>query len=169
MAEKRALVVYYSRTGTTRGVAETLAQKLDADLEEIVDRKRRGGVIGFMGGGKDALLKKVADIDEPRKDPAEYQLVLLGTPVWAGSVTPAVRAYIELKAASLPDVAFFLTTGGSGIDKTFQAMAELCGKQPQGTLGLKERDVKKGAAGDAIDGFVATLRADWDTAEMPEE
>lgn len=168
MVEKGALVVYYSRTGTTRGVAETLAERLNADIEEIVDRKRRGGILGFMGGGKDSLLKKTADIDEPRRDPGEYGLVVIGTPVWASSMTPAIRAYIEQKAPALPDVAFFLTTGGSGIDKTFEKMAELCGKQPQATLGLKQRDVKKGAAGEAIDAFVAGLRADLDTAEAAE-
>jgi flavodoxin len=153
------LVVYYSRTGTTRGVAETLAQKLGADLEEVVDRKKRGGVLGFFGGGKDSFMKKEADIDEPRNDPGQYGLVVIGTPVWAGTMTPAIRTYITRKADALPEVAFFLTTNSSGTQGTFRSMAELSGKDPKATLGLKHRDVKKDAVADAVDEFVAALQA----------
>jgi hypothetical protein len=157
MSDKRVLVVYYSRTGTTRGVAETLAQKLGADIEEVVDRKKRGGILGFIGGGKDSFMKKEADIDEPRNDPGEYGLVVIGTPVWAGTMAPAIRTYITQKSAALPDVAFFLTTNSSGTEGTFRSMAELSGKEPEATLGLKHGAVKKGTVADAIDEFVAKL------------
>ena len=46
MAEPRILVVYYSRSGTTRKIAEALFSALNCDLEEIVEsrsRWKRGG------------------------------------------------------------------------------------------------------------------------------
>lgn len=54
----KSLVVYYSRTGNTRFVAEMIAEKLKADIEELIDKKGRGGSIGFLIAGKDAALKK---------------------------------------------------------------------------------------------------------------
>ena len=143
MGEKKCLVACYSRTGTTRQVAEAVAKELHADLEEIVDMKKRSGAMGFVVGGKDAKLKKLTEIDEPRSDPASYALVVIGTPVWAGTMCPAVRTYITRFKDKLPDVAFFLTTGGSGIDRTFAAMAELCGKEPLARLGLTAKQVRK--------------------------
>ena len=45
----KVLVVYYSRTGNTKFVAEAIAQSLEADIEEIKDGKNRMGVFGFLG------------------------------------------------------------------------------------------------------------------------
>jgi len=157
MAEKKTLLVYYSRTGTTAKAGQAIAAALGCEVEEIVDTKDRRGVKGWFGAAKDACGKKGAQIAEPRNDPAVYDLVVIGTPVWAFSMTPAVRAYLQRFRDSLPDVAFFLTTGGSGIDNTFGQMEEACGKPPTATLGLKAKEVKKDAYADKVKGFAESL------------
>ena len=53
----RVLVVYYSRTGNTRFVAEAVAQSLEADIEEIKDGKNRMGIFGFLRCGYEAIFK----------------------------------------------------------------------------------------------------------------
>ncbi|MBE3088681.1 MAG: flavodoxin family protein, partial [Actinobacteria bacterium] len=45
---RNILVVYYSRTGTTRKVAEYITKQLGADMEEIIDMKKRSGIWGFL-------------------------------------------------------------------------------------------------------------------------
>ena len=157
MADEKMLVVYYSRTGNTRKLAEAIAAELQCDMEEIVDRKDRGGFLGYMGSGKDALFKKEADLETDRHDPAEYDLVIIGTPVWAWSVSVPVRTWIERHAEGLPEVAFFLTTGGTGIDGTFEAMEDLCGKGPRAVLGLKAKALQKNEHIGAAREFVAEL------------
>ena len=59
----KVLVVYYSRTGNTRFVAEAVAQSLKADIEEIRDRKNRMGIFGFLRCGYEAIFKKLTDIE----------------------------------------------------------------------------------------------------------
>ena len=47
----KKLVVYYSRTGNTKVVAEKIANQLNADISEIIDRKNRKGRLVFLTGG----------------------------------------------------------------------------------------------------------------------
>ncbi len=157
MGGGKTLVVYYSRTGTTKRVAEAIADGLGADVEEVIDSRDRKGMLGFVVAGKDAGLGRLTEIREVRSDPSAYDLVVLGTPVWAWSVTPAIRTYIAQCKDRLPRVAFFLTTGGTGADRTFEQMAELCGKPPVARLALTTKEVRKGRAADKIEAFVAEL------------
>ena len=56
--EKKILIAYYSRSGTTKTVAEFLQEKLSCDLEEIISTKERSGVVGFFICGREATKKK---------------------------------------------------------------------------------------------------------------
>lgn len=141
----KILAVYYSRTGVTRTVAEALAGRLRAEIEEIRDRKTRNGILGGLGGGKDAVLKRLTEIDPPNQDPSGYDLVLIGTPVWAGTMAPAVRTYLSQYTERLGNVALFCTMGSSGDRRTFRHMAELIGTQPKATLALREKTVRSDA------------------------
>ena len=158
MSEKKALVVYYSRTGTTRMVAERTAEMLACDIEEIVDTKDRGGLLGFVIAGKDALLKKLTDIKQIEKDPAAYDIVIVGTPVWASTMSCAVRTYLSRYRETLPEVAFFLTTGGSGIKRASKHMARLCGREPLARLGLTENQVRKEDWSTQVQEFVEQVK-----------
>ncbi len=154
----KVLVAYYSRSGVTRTAAGDIAARLGADIEEIIDNKPRRGAIGWLIAGKDASLKRPTEIAPPAKDPAAYDLVILGTPVWAFTMAPAVRTYIARHAGAFRKLAFFCTMGGSGDKKTFQHMADLSGLSPMATLALIEKDVRSGKCGEQVEGFVARLQ-----------
>jgi flavodoxin len=139
----KSLVVYYSRTGKTRIVAEQIAKKLNADIEEIVDLKNRRGIIGYLSGGKDAMKKTLTKIKKSVKNPLGYDLVVIGTPIWASKMVPAVRTY--LKNSKIKKAAFFYTAGGSGSEKAFEDMKETIGKAKiMGQLGLSGKDIRTG-------------------------
>lgn len=157
--DAKILVVYYSRTGTTKTVGTAIAEQLAADAEEIEDKKKRGGILGFFGGGKDSFRKHLTTIGNAVHSPSDYDVVVIGTPVWAASIAPAVRTYISQCEGRLPKVAFFLTTGGSGIDRTFRHMAALCGKEPVAVLGLRAREVKKGDPAELVRAFAEKVLA----------
>jgi flavodoxin len=91
----KSLVVYYSRSGNTRFVAEKISQKIGGDIEEIIDKKRRKGPLGFVIGGFDATRGRKTDIAEMKKSPRDYDLIVVGTPMWNKRITPAVRTYLE--------------------------------------------------------------------------
>ena len=157
---KRTLVVYATRTGTTRAVAEALARELDADLAEIVDRKKRLGPVGVVAAAVDAILGRQTDIEEVALDPASYDLVVIGTPVRVTTMCRAIRTYLTGRKAHLPDVAFFLTTMYFGASRAFRHMTKLCGKKPVATLPLHAGAVKNGTFLDKAKAFAAQLQTD---------
>ncbi|MDK2849883.1 MAG: hypothetical protein PWR32_550, partial [Candidatus Woesearchaeota archaeon] len=81
MLKMKILVVCYSRTGKTRKIANKIAQSLNADFDEIIDQKPRRGFLGFLKAGYDATLGKTTEITFTR-NPENYDLIILGTPVW---------------------------------------------------------------------------------------
>lgn len=84
----RSLVVYYSRTGNTRFVAENIADFLDADVEEVIDKSDRSGPIGWIKSGFHATLEVDTEIEKLEYSPSNYDLVVLGSPVWNKRITP---------------------------------------------------------------------------------
>jgi flavodoxin len=152
----KALVVYYSRTGNTEKVANEIAQALGADTETIIDKKSRKGPIGWLSAGKDSTRKIPADIEEPKKEPSAYELVVIGTPVWAWTVSAPVLAYLNKFTGKLPEVAFFLTYDGN-MEKTFEDMTAAAGKTPKATLAVHHKELKRGAHAGQVKEFVAKL------------
>lgn len=133
------LVSFYSRTGNTRTIGEEISGYLDADTDEIIEKKDRSGILGWLSAAKDARFKKSTEITLS-EHPEQYDLVIVGSPVWAGRVTPAVRTY--LKENSFKEIAFFCSYGALGVGKTFEMMRELS-KEPIATLVVKEEGTEK--------------------------
>jgi menaquinone-dependent protoporphyrinogen IX oxidase len=136
MPNPKTLVVFYSRTGKVRQVAQAIAEELHADVEEIADARNRRGPLGLLSAARDAVLRRTAQIEEPSHDPTAYDLVVVGTPVWAWSVSAPVRGYLVRERERLPQVAFFAVARGQAAGRTVRAMARLAGKEPLASLPL---------------------------------
>ena len=139
----KILVTFYSRTDVTSKVAEDLANNLNADLEEIKDTQSRSGVIGFLKSGYQANRKKLTTIKPIEKNPEEYDMVVIGTPVWSGKISVPVRTYLDQNKDKIKAAALFCTFGGSGKEGTLKGMEEYVGT-PLATLGLAKKDVEAG-------------------------
>ncbi len=133
-----ALVVYYSRTGTTRKVAEKLAALLKCTSEEIHDTANRKGMIGWLRAGKDATSEKLTKLENVKTDPASYDIVIIGTPTWNQRMSTPIRTYCTQYIDRFKKVAFFCTYQYTD-DDPFEAMESLCGKTPVATLKLHRK------------------------------
>lgn len=153
----KALVVYYSRTGNTRKVAHFVASKLGAEFEEIVDTKKRLGFFGYVSAGMDAMLHRETPIGPVQKDPAKYDLVVIGSPIWAWNVSAPVRTYLSQYGRRAKRIAFFLTMGGQGEAKVFDEMQVLAGKRPIEQIAILEKEIADGSFAQNAAGFAAKL------------
>ena len=156
----KPLVVFYSRTGTTKRIAGALANQLQCDSEELVDTKKRKGLIGFLRSGRDSTTKKLTILEPLVHDPKTYDLVALGTPVWGGLMSSPMRTYITVNKSKFSRVAFFCTQGGTENDRLFSDMEALCGQKPVSVLALREADVKRGDYQDKLSAFADSLKTE---------
>lgn len=71
-------MVFYSRSGFTRIVAEDLARALNADLEELVDTKNRAGVLGYLRSSFDGARGRLTQLKPLSQGPGAYDVVVVG-------------------------------------------------------------------------------------------
>jgi flavodoxin len=116
----KTLVIYYIRTGNSKFVAENIATELGADIEEVIDLKNRQGRLAFLSAGRDAMSGKETEIAKTKRITTDYDLIIIGQPVWAGSPTPAIRTYLNMNDLSGKKVALFFSDSnlGQAIEKT---------------------------------------------------
>ena len=127
------LVVYFSATGTTKGVAEKLAEGLAADLYEIVpeepytdadlnynDRKSRTSLETDDPACRPAIAGELPDL-------AAWDTVLIGYPIWWGDVPRIVSNFVENVDLADKSMAVFFTSGGSGLGNSIKHLEEQAG------------------------------------------
>lgn len=155
----RVLVVYFSATGSTRGVAEHIADIVGADLFEIVPEKPYTGAdLDY----RDASSRASREQDDPAARPAihgevedmgQYGVVFLGYPIWHGQAPKIISTFLEGCDLSGKTVIPFCTSGGSGIDGSEGALNALA---PQARWRSGER-FGAGASREAVKDWVDGL------------
>ncbi|ERI92414.1 hypothetical protein HMPREF1982_02396 [Clostridiales bacterium oral taxon 876 str. F0540] len=105
-------VVYFSRTGTSKRVANKIADKLSCETVEINDYMNWKGLIGFIKGGYYASRNKEIEISLSGSVENSDEIVLV-TPLWAGGPAPAVMSF--LKKFPSDKVHLVVTSKGSTI------------------------------------------------------
>jgi len=136
----KTLIVYYSFTGLNRKFAQALSKELGFDLEELKEENKRS----MEGPGAffcvlDTFLNN-SNLMPTKSDPSQYELVILGSPVWAGTLPPAMCKYIGKNKGKFKKTAFFSVNGMSA-EKAFAKMEALCGAKPVKTFEIQRKNV----------------------------
>jgi flavodoxin len=156
----KILVAYYSRTGTTRIVAERIARELGADIDEIVDLEERLGPVNYMRAARAAKSLKTTDI-RYAKNPEDYDVIILGTPIWWNNLPPAPRTYLSSFNLSGKKVAFFITSQGEDRENVFNQLRELTvGADNLGTFGILQKVVKSEDYSKSLETFLGNLEVE---------
>lgn len=122
----KILVLYYSQTSNTKAVAEEIAKKLDADLEEIV-------AMNPYDGDFKATIERSAqereqgitpEINPIKANIAEYDIIFLGFPVWFGTYAPPVATFLNEVDLSGKTIVPFCTFGSGGLETSMGDIAQ---------------------------------------------
>lgn len=153
----RTIVIFYSRTGTTRRVASDLASLLSCEIVELYDAKDRSGTLGYLRCLRDAMLQSRNRYGPALGSLRGYDLVVIGTPVWAATMSTPVFSFLHDRAAEFRKVAFFGTYGGSGVQRAFTRMQAIAGREPLATRGFTQAELRGPGYREALIGFVTRL------------
>lgn len=103
-------IIYHSETGNTRRIAEFLSRSTGADLVAVEDGMHYGPVTRHLIGGRRAFFGQRDPIRPVAIDVSAWDLIVIGSPVWARHPTPAITAVIDgLIGADGKDAVIFAT------------------------------------------------------------
>jgi flavorubredoxin len=129
----RVVIIFHSFSGTTRRVAERLAERIggtvETDVVEVHDRHQYSTLTAYVSGAPRAMRGERAEVDPPEIDVSRYDLIVLGTPVWAFSPTPAANGAVSaLRSAGGKEAVILVTSGGSPRNTVERLTAQLEGQ-----------------------------------------
>lgn len=151
------LVLYYSQTSNTKAVAEEIAKKLDADIEEIV------AVNPYDGDFKMTIDRCIREQEEgitPEIKPIvadvnKYDIIFIGYPVWFGTYAPPVAAFLDSVDLCGKKLVPFCTFGSGGLESS---AADLAKAEPKAEIisGYGVRAARLDAMPKEVDNFLKT-------------
>lgn len=132
---QKVLVAYFSCSGVTKKLAQTLAGVVKGDLYEITpaqpytaadlnwqDKNSRSSVEMRDKSSRPAISGNV-------KDFAQYDTVFVGFPIWWYVAPTIINTFLESEDFSGKTVIPFATSGGSGVGDTDKYLHPSCSEQ----------------------------------------
>lgn len=132
---------------------------LSADVERIKEVAPRGGPFAFPAAVAASLLKRASPIQPSTRNVADYDVVILGCPVWASNMATPMRSYILRENSGIRQVGLVCTLGGSGGRATVAGMAALCGRTPIADLIIDQPAFVSGTWRGKTEAFARQLQA----------
>lgn len=111
----KILVIYYSHEGNTKKVAEQIGRTLQADVQRIQPVDEIGGktrLVKYLWGGKQVLMGQKPVLEPLQVNLDHYELIFLGTPIWAGTYSPAIASLLKDEKLKGKKIAYFYTHRG---------------------------------------------------------
>ena len=125
----KVLVLYFSQTSNTKGVAQEIATRLNADIEEIVPVEPYDG--DFDATIERCMKERTPEIKPLTSDLAKYDVIFIGYPVWFGTFAPPVAVFLSNVDLSGKKLVPFCTFGSGGLESSMKDLAE---KQPNAEI-----------------------------------
>ncbi len=114
-ASMKKLVVFYSLDGNTEYVAKIIKDSLKADILKL-EYKNPGALKGgfkYLAGGFQVLFRTRPKLKEYKININNYDIIIFGSPVWAGSYSPAFNTFFSDNQISGKKIVLFSCYSGS--------------------------------------------------------
>ncbi|MCL1828711.1 MAG: hypothetical protein FWG32_04355 [Oscillospiraceae bacterium] len=121
----KTLVVYYSKTGTTKKVALSVIDSKKCDFDELQ---------------YDEGTKTIKN----SRDPSDYEHIIILSPVWAFSLAEPIKSYIGRYKSDIKEYDLIVTCGLLGLRGCVKNCLSAIGKAPGTALKFRANHVKRG-------------------------
>ena len=129
---RKTLVAYFSASGVTAKVAQTLAETIGADIFEIVPKiPYTKADLNWM----DENARSTLEMNNPSSRPeiefrldnmSEYDTIFVGFPIWWYVAPRIINTFLESYDLTGKTIIPFATSGTSGMGKTNEKLAQSC-------------------------------------------
>ena len=120
----KELVLFYSYSGNTKKIAEKFSQDNNFNICEIIDIKKPNKFYAYTSGCFKAMRSSVFPIKEPAVKFADYDIINIFAPVWAGNPAPSMNGALKLIPKNTKVKLFMVSASGisnkNGISKRAQ-------------------------------------------------
>lgn len=156
---KKVLIIYYSRTGNTREIANQIHERVGGEIIELqtvepypedYEAVKKRAMQELNSGSRPALKTKVKKI-------GSYDVIFVGTPIWWGTIAAPVKSFLSEYDLSGKTIVPFCTHAGSGLGRSVSDIAALC---PHSTIldGLAVWGKNAKTAQNAVSAWVRRLK-----------
>lgn len=155
----KTLVLYYSLTGTTATLANSIATALDAPTATINCPRYRLGWFSYLLAGYDSVKGRHPKVLVPDAALSDYDLLVLGASIWTSYPALPLRTFLNQNPDISSRVALFFTYGGhSPPEKAVDFASDLLSKPPMASLTVPHERVVQGDYLDDLERFVSKLK-----------
>lgn len=126
----KALLVYYSLEGNTEFVSNMIHEATSCDtlrLEPVNEPPKGFG--RFLEGGRQALTGEEPELIAYDIDPADYDTIIIGTPIWAGTYAPAIRTFLKKHDLEGKNIYLFACSNSGNGEKALDKLTEILAKK----------------------------------------
>ena len=152
----KMLVLYYSLTSNTKTVAQEIATRLHADIEEIAlvepyDTAFQATIERCKADREKGILPEIKPL---KSNVADYDVVFIGYPIWFGTYAPPIASLLDKIDLSGKTVVPFCTFGSGGLESSAK---DLAAKQPNAKVrqGYGVRAARMAAVPKEVEDFLA--------------
>ena len=146
----RKLVAFFSASGVTAKVAETLSETIGADLFAIEPKvPYTKADLDWMDKNSRSTLEMNDPVSRPeiarvRDNMDEYDILFVGFPIWWYVAPTIINTFLESYDLTGKTIIPFATSGGSGMGKTNEKLVPSCkgAKLMEGKV-LKAKQIKE--------------------------
>lgn len=131
----KTCIIYHSYSGITRGIAEKVQAATGGDLIEVKPRRPYTTLTAYSLGCIRARGEEAEPIEPATIDVAPYDLIVIGTPVWAWKTTPATNAAVNALQNSAGKKAVVFATCGSQAGEAIPIMEQALEKKGVSVIG----------------------------------
>lgn len=151
----KIIYIYYSYEGTTKKLVEEMLEEVKGETFRLVikdEKIYKNTAVKYIWGATKILMKSKPVVENLNLNLKDYDLIIIGTPVWGGTYAPAIRTLFDkLEFKDLKVAYFYSDLGEKGkIENAFRKALENC--EIKGSLHLErasknmeesKREVKK--------------------------
>ncbi len=141
---KKDLIIYFSKTGNNKFVAEKLAKTLVADVQEIDVSPKSFFFLLILSFLKISPSIKPVPV-------GEYERVILLSPIWMGNVVSPTRGFLKKYSKEIKSFVYITVCGGDeedkngkfGYERVFKEIKTLFGKKNFSTYAISVKFLDK--------------------------